>query len=230
MSSKWFVRELCSKLLAGALSAGVILLWWPTIFPVDTVISWVARGLAWTLLFELLVLAIMPFERSLWGTDRGRRLETKVLAAAKSRISHDDPRRHLGRQGAVAMTALAVPLVALGAGVSNHLPLHTAKAAAPVHVTRVVKVVKRVQVRRVVKREVVTVPPSSSGAPQPSVAAAPVSRPAPAPAPEPKKAPRAKAPQAVTNEPGTYRGSADEPAPCTRDCASPDAQQPPPAS
>src|SRR4051794_17284228 len=144
----------------------------------------------------------MPFERSLWGTDRGRRLETRVIAAAKSRISHDDPRRHLGRQGAVAMTALAVPLVALGAGVSSHLPLHASKAAQPVRVTRVVKVVKRVQVRRVVKREVVTVPPSASGAAHPPAALAPppVSRPPPAAVKKPQASPRTKTPEANTNE------------------------------
>jgi hypothetical protein len=221
------VRELGSKLLAGALSAGVILLWWPTLFPVDTLTSWLARGLAWTLMFELLVLAMMPFERSLWGTKRGQRLGSK-MDAARSRIVHQDQRRRLGRQGAVAFTALAVPLVALGAGVSKHVPVHTAKAQErPLHVTRVVKVVKQVQVKRVVKREVVTVPPSATGAPQPSysrsVVKAPSSNAAPAtpkkaPASKPRDTNRSTPPQVVTNEPGTDRSAPTSPAPCSGSC------------
>ena len=56
------MREFLSKSIAGGLSAGVVLLWWPVLFEdVDTVTSWFVRGVAWTLLFELLLLALIPF-------------------------------------------------------------------------------------------------------------------------------------------------------------------------
>ena len=63
------MREFLSKSIAGGLSAGVVLLWWPVLFAeVDTVTSWFVRGVAWTVCFELLLVALIPFERALWET------------------------------------------------------------------------------------------------------------------------------------------------------------------
>ena len=86
------MREFLSKSIAGGLSAGVVLLWWPVLFDdVDTVTSWLARGVAWTLCFELLLLAFVPFERALWETTRGERISSRV-GAAGSRL-HSGSRR-----------------------------------------------------------------------------------------------------------------------------------------
>jgi hypothetical protein len=73
------MREFLSKSIAGGLSAGVVLLWWPVIFDrVNTITSWFVRGVAWTILFELLLVALIPFERALWETPRGERISGRV--------------------------------------------------------------------------------------------------------------------------------------------------------
>ena len=140
------MREFLSKSVAGGLSAGVVLLWWPVLFDrVDTVTSWFVRGVAWTLLFELVLLALIPFERALWETPRGERVSTRV-GAAHSRLHSGSPPRRLSRLGAVASAAVVVPVVLLVTG------LHQVPASAqansmrqPVKVVRVTKVVKVVQ-------------------------------------------------------------------------------------
>ena len=76
------VREFLSKSIAGGLSAGVVLLWWPVLFDeVDTVTSWFVRGVAWTVCFELLLVALIPFERALWETARGERISRTMGSA-----------------------------------------------------------------------------------------------------------------------------------------------------
>jgi len=52
--------DLVSKLLAGGLSAGVFLLWWPSSFPVEGLEWLVLRGVLRTLCFEVLLLAFVP--------------------------------------------------------------------------------------------------------------------------------------------------------------------------
>jgi len=78
------VRELLSKSIAGGLSAGVVLLWSPVLFEeVDTVTAWFARGVAWTVCFELLLFALIPFERALWDTARGERRRSRSRSPAR---------------------------------------------------------------------------------------------------------------------------------------------------
>ena len=140
------MREFLSKSIAGGLSAGVVLLWWPVLFDrVDTVSSWFVRGVAWTLLFEVMLFALTPFERALWETPRGERVSTRV-GAAHSRLHSGPPPRRLSRLGAVASTAIVLPVVLLVTG------LHQAPASArttsgppPIKIVRVTKVVKVVQ-------------------------------------------------------------------------------------
>jgi hypothetical protein len=166
------VREFLSKSIAGGLSAGVVLLWWPLLFSeVDSVTSWLIRGAAWTVLFEVLLVALVPFERALWETTGGERISTRI-GAAGSRLHAGSRRRRMGRLSAVATVALAVPVALLVAGLGRHVPAPAeAKAAAPVKVVRVTKVV------RVVKRPPVTVQPSTG---MPVVAQAAPAAPAPA--------------------------------------------------
>jgi hypothetical protein len=165
------VRQLGSKLLAGGLSAGLVLLWWPQFFPTDTVTSWLGRGVVWTLSFELLLIALTPFELALWRTEPGARLTQKV-AAARGILEHPSPRRMMGRRAAVAMFALAVPLTLIGAGLRAHIPMAHSSRAKVTNVTRVVRVVRPVEVKRVVRVRTVRqqVPMAMAQAPaQPTV-------------------------------------------------------------
>jgi hypothetical protein len=142
------VREFLSKSLAGGLSAGVVLLWWPVLFDrVDSVTSWFARGVTWTVLFEVLLFALTPFERALWETPRGELVSSR-MGEARSRLHSGSPRRRLSRLSAVACTAILMPVVLLVTG------LHQSQASAgtnamqrPIKVVRVTKVVKVVQHR-----------------------------------------------------------------------------------
>jgi hypothetical protein len=144
------VRQLGSKLLAGGLSAGLVLLWWPQFFSTDTVTSWLGRGVVWTLSFELLLIALSPFEHALWTTDPGERL-TERVAAARGILEHPSPRRRMGRRAAIAGFALAVPLALIGAGLHSQIPAAHASGQKVTNVTRVVRVVRPVEVKRVVR-------------------------------------------------------------------------------
>ncbi|HKN94094.1 MAG TPA: hypothetical protein VJU60_07175 [Thermoleophilaceae bacterium] len=164
------VRQLGSKLLAGGLSAGVVLLWWPMFFPTDSVTMWLGRGIVWTLSFELLLVALSPFELALWSTHRGERITQRVVAK-RALLEHPSPKRRIGRRAALAMGALAVPIMLIVVGVTSHFPtVHKAAAPDITRVTRVVRVVKPVRVQRVVKIRTVaeqvptqvTYPPATS--------------------------------------------------------------------
>jgi hypothetical protein len=169
------MREFLSKSIAGGLSAGVVLLWWPMLFEdVDTVTSWFVRGVAWTICFELLLLALMPFERALWDTARGERISSR-FGAAGSRLHAGSRGRKLSRLSAVATVALSVPVALLVMGLQEHAPARAeAKPVSPIKVVRVTKVVN---VKRVVERapvsgqEVVTAPAPEPVTPAPAESA-----------------------------------------------------------
>src|SRR3954470_6423004 len=137
------VPNFLAKLIAGGLSAAVILVWWPAFFPADTIVSWLARGVIWTLAFELFTYTFTPLERALWETTPGRRLRTRALRQAGG--------LPLGRSATLACSALVVVAFLL-----TFAPEQTRKRAAArtTHVTevhRVVRVVRRpVEVTRVV--------------------------------------------------------------------------------
>jgi hypothetical protein len=161
------MRELLSKSIAGGLSAGVVLVWWPVLFEHgDTVTSWFIRGVAWTVCFELLMFALVPVERALWETRSGERIVGRV-GAAGSRLHAGSPRRKLGRLSALATVALVVPAALLVMGLQEELP---AKAeAATVRPVKVVHVTRVVKVRRVVQGAPVTRQPTPVST-QPQVA------------------------------------------------------------
>lgn len=149
------MRQLLSKLVAGGLSAAVVLLWWPRFFPADSVESWLIRGIVWTLCFEVILLSFRPLEEALWDTRGGRRLQGRA-AAARRALGAESPRKRLGASGVVASLALAAPVVALLLG-----PPHRPQ---PSQVTRHVTEVR--QIVRVVKKKVVAqVPATPSTAP-----------------------------------------------------------------
>ena len=140
------MREFLSKSIAAGLSTGVVLLWGPVLFErVDSVTSWLVRGAAWTVLFEVLLFSLTPFEQALWETSGGELVSTRV-SAARSRLHSGSPRRRLSRLSAVASTAILVPVVLLVTGL--HQPPASARtnpSQRPVKVIRVTKVVKVVQ-------------------------------------------------------------------------------------
>jgi hypothetical protein len=183
------MREFLSKSIAGGLSAGVVLLWWPILFDeVDTVTSWFVRGVAWTVCFELLLFALIPFERALWETACGERISSRV-GSAGSRL----------HTGSVATLALVIPVTLLVMGLDRHAPARAeAKPTEPVKVVRVTKVVK---VNRVVERAPVSARPVAP-------AEEPVQAGAPAPA-----APAPERPPVVDRTAPVQRRSAPEPRP-----------------
>jgi hypothetical protein len=138
------VRTLGSKLFAGGLSAGVILLWWPHFFHGDSVSSWAVRGVVWTLCFELLVLALAPFEASLWETAPAKGMRTRVYSA-RDRLAPASPRRRLGLRAAVAAVAVLIPVALLAAGLNGGPPpgAERPKIEKVTKVTRIVKVERR---------------------------------------------------------------------------------------
>jgi hypothetical protein len=168
------VREFLSKSIAGGLSAGVVLLWWPVLFAeVDTVTSWFVRGVAWTVCFELLLVALVPFERALWETAHGERI-ARTMGSAGSRLHSGSHRRRIGRLSAVASVALVVPVALLVAGLDEQAPARAeAKPVAPIKVVRVTKVVRPVTVKRVVERAPISGQPVVA-APAPQAAPTPV--------------------------------------------------------
>jgi hypothetical protein len=147
------VRDFISKSIAGGLSAGVVLLWWPALFAeVDTVTSWFVRGVAWTVCFELLLVALIPFERALWETTRGERI-TRTVGSAGLRLHSGSPRRRMSRLSAVATGALAIPVALLVAGLHNQAPSNAdAASTRPIKVVRVTKVVRPVTVKKIVEQ------------------------------------------------------------------------------
>jgi len=188
-------------------------------FPTDSVTTWLGRGIVWTLSFELLLVALSPFELALWSTHRGERI-TQLVVAKRALLEHPSPKRQIGRRAALAIAALAVPFLLIAVGVSSHIPTHHSTPAQITRVTRVVRVVKPVRVQRVVKIRTVAeqVPAQQlvSSAPSSSLVARP---PAKAPASKPTaqkhssssapRAPKAHAnlpsssPSTPTTQPGT---------------------------
>jgi Putative inner membrane exporter, YdcZ len=160
-----------SKLLAGGLSAGLFLLWWPQHFPAEGLEWMVARGVLWTLCFEIFVLAFAPVERALLRGCLGR--FARRLRGAAVRVP--DPAR-VGGSAALAGVALLAPLLLL-AGLDPPAGPAKAQASPP-------RVVRQVIVKRpVVRREVVVRHVTVAGSPVRAAAAPAAARPVAAPAP-----------------------------------------------
>ena len=81
------MREFLSKSIAAGLSTGVVLLWWPVLFDrVDTVTRGSLAASRGRSLFELLLVALLPFELALWETTRGVRGVAGRLGAARAKL------------------------------------------------------------------------------------------------------------------------------------------------
>ena len=165
------MNQLIAKLIAAGLSAAVVLLWWPHVFHADGGTSWLMRAVAWTLLYELLFMAIAPLEALLWAHTRaGKRLAAQA-ARLKARLTPDgSPHRQFAAMTLVALVAVAVPLGLIVRGE----PVAEESAEQIEHVTKVV------EVNRPVQKIIQTVPGTTASAPAADEPAAAASLPAPA--------------------------------------------------
>ena len=199
------MRHFLSKAIAGGLSAALVLLWCPLLFPADSLDSWLVRGVAWTILFELLLHSLAPFEESVWD-------------AAESRFGDRAKRRTLRRAAPVASVALAAAAVMLLVGAHRPAPI-AADAERRVKVVQVTKVVRPVTVRRVVEAP-------APAAVAPVEAEVPVA-PAPARVSQAPDKPKRRTRQARDVDPAPPKVEIGETAPeertpvCTGTCAEP---------
>jgi len=198
------VRLFVSKSLAGGLSAGIVLAWAPVLLASDTVLAWLARGVVWTLLFELLLLGFKPFEHALWETGRGEQLSRR-MERLQSRLHSGPQRRRVGRLAGLAIlpVATAVLLVASGLGVERP----DAEADSE-RVVRVTNVTKPVTVKRVVAQ---VAPAASVGELEPSLA--PVPPPSPDGRPDPDRAEGRPRSGGLPPAPKTRETPTEQPAP-----------------
>jgi hypothetical protein len=215
------VPNFLAKLVAGGLSAPVILVWWPAFFPADTVASWLARGLVWTLAVELLTHAFTPLEHALWESPAGSRLRTWATSGTQARLHADDRRRQLGSRSVLACSALAVAAALLTFAPDR-------PAASPAAATRQVTEIKRiVRVQRVPAKAMTVV---AAGAPASAGAAPPASAPSRTPAHAGHPAPRVASPVRTQSTPTSSQTTAHQapataaPAPTTTAPAQPQQQ------
>jgi len=143
------VRHFLSKLLAGGLSAGVILLWWPLVFPSDSLESWLIRGICWTFCFELMMHSFAPLEEALWKTRAARKLAARAQASV-SKIPGDSARKRTGLRSVVASVALLIPIALLSTAPAERIKPKQASTEVR-QVTQIKRIVR-------VERRSVTVP------------------------------------------------------------------------
>ncbi|HEU4658692.1 MAG TPA: hypothetical protein VFR97_14275 [Capillimicrobium sp.] len=133
------LKHLTSKLLAGGLTAGIVLIWWPRHYPTDGLEWLVLRGIVATLGFELMLLAYTPIEDRI----AARLARRRAVGALRARAQAVPAPARTGGSLVFAVGALALPLLLLAsAGAPPPEP------AEPEPVTRVVREI-------VVKRQVV---------------------------------------------------------------------------
>lgn len=182
-------EHLFSKLLAGGLSAGLVLAWWPAFFHSEGVMSWVWRGLAWTLLFELLLGALAPLEEAINNHPRYLALKS-ILRRPFRPISRFTPDSPVASAALLAVGALALPI---GLMVSRSDKVNPREPVKLVKVTeqKVVRPVKVVKVTKLVRE---TQPAQVAPSPAPSPPA-PAARPEIDSKPKPKKPPAGSDPE-----------------------------------
>lgn len=161
------MNDLFSKVLAGGLSAGIFLLWWPAHAPTQGADWLIARGLLWALAFEVLLLSFLPLERLVARRLRDRRDRSGVRA----RLAATTPHVRTGGAVVLASAGLVVPALLLQ-GVHPIVPPAAKAAERKVIVKREVR--REVVVRRVVRTVGVQVPVA---APAPVASRAPARRP-----------------------------------------------------
>ncbi|MGB0889124.1 MAG: hypothetical protein ACPGWS_02470 [Solirubrobacterales bacterium] len=106
------MQNLISKLIAAAISAAVVLLWWPIIMSVDGPSSWALRAVAWTLLFEVVHALLVPIEQTIWDNVKSARSFATRLFKIRSRVYADEasPLRRVLSHAAVVLLVATVPV------------------------------------------------------------------------------------------------------------------------
>ena len=217
-------KDLLSKLMAGGLSAAVVLVWWAAYFPAQGVTTWLTRGLAMTLLYELLFLSFVPLERHLWNSRPGRALIGRV-EHWHERLLHAPDRRRVHGSVALACVATLVPVLLLSAGARRDPRASSARPTVR-QVTINRETVVRTPVQQVVVQKTITAPSPAAVGPRTRVVHTSTTRTvvlaittAPAPSPPPTTpsagatAPAMASPPATTPATTTSSGAATSTAP-----------------
>ena len=172
------LAHIVSKILAGGLTAGVFLLWWPRHFPDTGIEGLVIRGLAWTMSFEVLLVTFSRVEDMVV-----RRVSSRLhprRERVRARIETAPPRLRSGSAVALACIGLAAPVAML-----SEVAQHPLREEPKTKVVKQVIVRTPVVKRQVVVKEVVAAAPAQSrpdaGLNAPSVAPAGAARRSPAP-------------------------------------------------
>ena len=140
-------EHLLSKLVAGGLSAGIVLAWWPAFFSHDSIASWCWRGLIWTLLFELLLGALSPLENAA----KNSRIAASAniwLSAKLSGVRNLVPSSPAASGGVLVAAAIALPA---GLIISGSSKVQQPSQTKSVHITQTRKIVEPVKVVKVTK-------------------------------------------------------------------------------
>jgi hypothetical protein len=157
------LKHLTSKLLAGGLTAGIVLIWWPSHYP-TTGIEWlVARGILATLGFELMMLAFAGVEDRVVARLAGH--SPRVARLLRERAATAPSRARTGFVLAAGGVALVIPVLALASSGGPQVPVAQAATHTPTVQPVRERVVRQVVVkRRVIHDEVVVAAPSTGSA------------------------------------------------------------------
>src|SRR5688572_9664910 len=165
--------RLVSKIIAGGLSAGVFLFWWPEHVAGDGLLQLITRGLLWTLSFEVLLITLGPAEELVQ-----RRITARAIARGervRTRLAGVPAPARTGGVVALACCGLAAPLALIA-----DAPERLVKQVERPQIVKQVIVERPVVEKKIVVRRVVAPagqPLQSTGA-APSVATSQVTRPA----------------------------------------------------
>ena len=140
-------EHLLSKLVAGGLSAGIVLAWWPAFFSHDSIASWCWRGLIWTLLFELLLGALSPLENAA-KSSRAAVSANAFLSSRLRRVRNLVPRSPAASGGVLVAAAIALPA---GLIISGSREVQQPSETQSVNITQNRKIIKPVKVVKVTK-------------------------------------------------------------------------------
>ena len=207
--------RLVSKIIAGGLSAGVFLFWWPDHVNSESVTTLAIRGLMWTLTFELLLLALGPAELLL-SKHVGARVSAR-RERVRSRLDGVPAPARTSGVLALACCGIAAPLALLAGGPSEIVEDDRPRVVKQVIVERPV-VEKKIIVRKVVAPAAADAAASERlhaiGA-APSTPTSPVARPAAKPAASTKKPTTTDAAETATKTTSATTQTVTPPAPKT---------------
>jgi len=171
---------LLSKLVAGGLSAGVVLVWWPALSYSSGAGSWILRGVLWTCLFELLLLALSPLEETL--------LRTRAVVRVLERVPEAKPSTRRGAVGLGLGTILICGLLVVK-GPDQPQAKSIQKAKVEKIIQQPVQIIRKTVVVRPSKTVIQKVPGKTVIQKVPVVKTRVIVKPVPQPSPKPAPKP-----------------------------------------